>query len=66
MEDPASREETPPNIELEFRKFDEKDYTSEYYSWKLGYRIAGSHRDKGSTISVLPWPLRTKRREKAG
>ena len=35
MEDPGGREETPPNIELEFRKFDEKDYTSEFYSFHL-------------------------------
>ena len=26
MEDPGGREETPPNIELEFRRFDEKGY----------------------------------------
>lgn len=30
MEDPGGREETPPNIALDYRKFDENDYTSEF------------------------------------
>ena len=54
MEDPGGREETPPNIELEFRNFDEKDYTSEFYSFASQLsRIATSHWNKGSTVSTI-------------